>query len=81
MPGRHRRHGMEPKRRVVAEDDAGETLHGLSRRHDVCRDLIRTWIAEAEAGAFDDEVAAAEIGGGYKNLDSWDKWMIRATAA
>ena len=27
---------------------------------DVCRDLIRTWIAEAEAGEFDDEVAAAE---------------------
>jgi transposase len=57
--GRLRR--MELKRRVVAEYKAGETLHGLSRRHDVCRNLIRIWIAKAEAGAFDGEVAAAAL--------------------
>jgi len=52
---------MELKRRVVAEYNAGETLHGLSRRRDVCRNLIRIWIAKAEVGEFDDEVAAAEL--------------------
>lgn len=61
MPRRHRSHSMELKRQVVAEYDSGETLHGLSKRHDVCRNLIRIWIAKAEAGAFDDEVAAAEL--------------------
>ena len=61
MPRRHRSHGMESKRQVVAEYNAGETLHGLSKRHDVCRDLIRIRIAKAEAGDFDDEVAAAEL--------------------
>lgn len=61
MPRRHRNHSMELKRQVVAEYNAGETLHGLSKHHDVCRNLIRIWIAKAEAGAFDDEVAAAEL--------------------
>ena len=61
MPRRHRSHSMELKRQVVAEYNAGETLHGPSRRHDVCRNLIRIGIAKAEAGAFDDEVAAAEL--------------------
>jgi len=61
MPRRHRSHGKESKRQVVAEYNAGETLHGLSKRHDVCRDLIRIRIAKAEAGEFDDEVAAAEL--------------------
>ena len=59
MPIRRRIHGMELKRQVVAEYNAGETLHGLSKLHDVCRNLIR--IAKAEAGEFDDEVAAAEL--------------------
>ncbi len=61
MPRRHRSHSMELKRQVVAEYSAGETLHGLSKRHDVCRNLIRIWIAKAEAGDFDDDVAAAEL--------------------
>lgn len=61
MPRRHRSHSMDLKRQVVAEYNAGETLHGLSKRHDVCRNLIRIWIAKAEAGAFDDEAAAADL--------------------
>ncbi len=61
MPRRHRSHSIELKRQVVAEYNAGETLHGLSKRHDVCRNLIRIWIAKAEAGEFDGEVAAAEL--------------------
>lgn len=61
MPRRHRSHSMDLKRQVVAEYNAGETLHGLSKRHDVCRNLIRVWIAKAEAGEFNDDVAAAEL--------------------
>jgi transposase-like protein len=36
MP-RHRSHSVEFKRQVVAEYHAGETLHGLARRHDLSR--------------------------------------------
>ena len=61
MPRRHRSHSMDLKRQVVAEYNAGETLHGLSKRHDVCRTLIRVWNAKAEAGEFNDDVAAAEL--------------------
>ena len=39
---------------------AGETLHGLGRRHDLLRNLIRIWIQKFEAGAFDDEATAAD---------------------
>lgn len=39
---------------------AGETLHSLARRHDLSRNLIRIWIQKFEAGAFDDETAAAD---------------------
>ncbi len=60
MPRRHCSHSIELKRQVVAEYNAGETPRGLSRRHDVCRTLIRIRIEKAEAGEFDDEVAAAE---------------------
>jgi hypothetical protein len=52
---------MDLKRQIVAEYNAGETLHGLSKRHDVCRNLIRVWVAKAEAGEFNDDVAAAEL--------------------
>lgn len=61
MPRRHRSHSMDLERQVVAEYNAGETLHGLSRRHDVCRNLIRVWIAKADAGEFNDDIAAAEL--------------------
>jgi transposase len=39
----------------------GRPLHGLSKRHDVCRNLDPCWIAKADAGEFDDDVAAAEL--------------------
>ena len=61
MLGRHRSHGAEFKRQIVAEYHAGETLHALSRRHDLSRNLIRIRVEKAEAGAFDDEEAAAEL--------------------
>ena len=61
MPRRHRSHSAEFKREVVAEYHAGETLHALSRHHDLSRNLIRIWIDKAEAGALDEDVAAAEL--------------------
>ncbi len=60
MPRRHRSHSTEFKRQVVAEFQGGETLHALGRRHDLSRNLIRVWIEKAEAGALDEDVAAAE---------------------
>ena len=40
---------------------AGETLHGLAKRHDISRNLVRTWVAKYEAGSFDSDVVAADI--------------------
>lgn len=60
MPRRHRSHSTEFKRQVVAEFQGGETLHALGRRHDLSRNLIRVWFEKAEAGALDEDVAAAE---------------------
>ncbi|NRP70944.1 hypothetical protein ILFOPFJJ_01826 [Ensifer psoraleae] len=41
---KHRSHSVEFKRQVVQEFLAGETLHGLAKRHDVSRNLIRIWV-------------------------------------
>jgi transposase-like protein len=40
---------------------AGETLHGLSNRHDISRQLIRVWVEKYQAGALDEDVAAADL--------------------
>jgi transposase-like protein len=61
MPRRHRSHSAEFKRQVVAEYHAGETLHALSRRQDLSRNLIRIWVEKAEAGALDEDGAAAGL--------------------
>ena len=39
----------------------GETLHGLAKRHDISRQLIRIWVQKYEAGAFDDDAQAADL--------------------
>lgn len=57
---RHRTHSIEFKRQVVQDYLAGETLHGLGRRHDLSRNLIRIRTRKFEAGAFDDEATAAD---------------------
>jgi transposase len=59
--GTHRRHSIEFKRQVVEEYLAGETLHGLAKRHDIARNLIHFWLRKHEAGAFDEEVQAADL--------------------
>ena len=39
----------------------GEPLHGLGKRHDLSRNLIRIWIEKFEAGEYDDEAHAADL--------------------
>ena len=50
---KHRSRSIEFKRQVAQEYIAGETLHGLAKRHDISRNLIRIWVQRYEAGAFD----------------------------
>jgi transposase-like protein len=52
---------MDFKRQVVEEYLGGETLHGLAKRHDISRQLIRIWLEKYEAGAFDDDARAADV--------------------
>lgn len=40
---------------------SGETLHGLAKRLDVTRNLIRVWVRKYEEGAFDDDAQAADL--------------------
>jgi transposase-like protein len=58
---RHRSHSVEFKRQVAQEYLGGETLHGLARRHDVSRNLVRVWVEKYEAGAFDEDANAADL--------------------
>lgn len=58
---KHRSHSIEFKRQVAQEFLAGETLHGLAKRHDLSRNLIRVWVEKYEAGAFDDDARAADM--------------------
>ena len=38
---KHRCHSIEFKRQVAQEYLVGDTLHGLAKRHDISRNLIR----------------------------------------
>lgn len=58
---RHRSHSVEFKRQVAQEFLGGETLHGLAKRHDISRNLIRIWVDKYEAGAFDEDAQAADL--------------------
>ena len=58
---RHRSHNAAFKRQVAEEFLAGETLHGLSQRHEVSRQLIRIWVGKYEAGALDADVQVADL--------------------
>ena len=58
---RHRSHSAAFKRQVAEEFIAGETLHALSKRHDISRQLIRIWVGKFEAGALDEDVQAADL--------------------
>ena len=57
---RHRSHSVAFKRQVAQEYLSGETLHGLAKRHDLSRNLVRVWVQKYETGALDDDAAAAD---------------------
>ena len=58
---KHRTYSIEFKRQVAQEYLAGEALHGLAKRHDVYRNLIRIWVQKYEAGEFEEDAAAADV--------------------
>lgn len=58
---KHRSHSIEFKRQVVQEYLGGETMHGLAKRHDLSRNLIRIWVQKYEAGGLDEDAAAADM--------------------
>ena len=56
---KHRTHGMACKRQIVQEYLVGP-LHGLARRHDLSRTLIRiSGSTSARPGPYDEDAAAA----------------------
>jgi transposase-like protein len=59
--GNQRTHSIEFKRQVAQEFLAGDTVHGLSKRHDICRNRIRVWVQKYEAGTFDQNVETADL--------------------
>ncbi len=64
---KQRHYSTEFKRQVVLEHLAGETLYGLSKRHDVSRNVIRLWIARYEAdGDLNDDTTAGDLLQEYK---------------
>jgi transposase len=58
---KYRSHSIEFKRQIAQEFLAGDTLHGLEKRHDISRNLIRVWVERYQAGAFDEDAAAADL--------------------
>jgi transposase-like protein len=48
---KHRSYPIEFKRQVAQEYLAGETLHGLAKRHEINRNLVRIWVAMRRTSA------------------------------
>ena len=49
---RYRTYTIEFKRRVAEEHLGGVSLNEPARRHDISRELLRTWVKKYEAGEF-----------------------------
>ena len=49
---RYRTDTIEFKRQLVEEHPGGVSLTELARRHDISRELLRTWVKKYEAGEF-----------------------------
>jgi transposase len=47
---RYRTYTIDFKRRVAEEHLGGVSLTELARRHDISRELLRTWVKKYEAG-------------------------------
>jgi transposase len=71
---KHRCYSIEFKRQVAQEYLAGDTLHGLAKRHDISRNLIRVWVAKYEAGGFDDDARAADLLQERRRSPPWSVW-------
>ena len=73
---RQRSHSIAFKRQVAQEFIAGETLYGLSKRHDISRQLIRVWVQKYEVGALDEDAQAADPSRNTKpRLRRWSGWL------
>ncbi len=62
----HRAHSIKFKQQVVQEYLGGETLHSLSKRHDISRNLIRVWVQKYEAGEYDEDAVTADLVQAYE---------------
>jgi len=58
---KNRTHSIDFKRQIAQDYLAGEPLHSLAKRHDLSRNLIRIWVRKYEAGALDEDTAAAAL--------------------
>jgi len=74
---KHRSHSIEFKRQVAQELLGGETLHGLAKRHDISRNLIRIWVERYEAGSFDAAAAAYPSGDDRLAVSGWSMARVR----
>ncbi len=63
---RHRTHSTDFKVRWCRSIFPARHLHGLAKRYDVSRNLIRIWIQKHDAGAFDDDAVAADAIDAYE---------------
>src|SRR4029077_19754632 len=57
----HRTHSIAFKQQVVEAYLGGDTMHGLAKRYDLSRNLIRIWVQKFEAGGLDQDAAAADM--------------------
>lgn len=58
---KHRTYSVEFKRQIAQEYLGGDTLHGLSKRHDLSRNLVRIWVEKYQAGGLDEDTVAADL--------------------
>ena len=73
---KHRSHSVAFKRQVAQESIAGETLHALSKRHDISRQLIPIWVRKFETDALDEDVQAADLIQEYEAKIAVLEWMV-----
>ena len=64
---KHRSHSAAFKRQVAQEFIAGETLHGLSKRHDLSRQLILIWVGKDIAGRYGQPEGIVEFAVGQQS--------------
>lgn len=61
MTRRHRGHSVALKRMIVEACLDGEPLMALSKKFDIRRHLIRSWVEKYELGEFDDEHVRTDL--------------------